>query len=235
MTRICYSTRNGGERSALLRRSGSGSRAWSGDWLAGGRGGAPGKTPVVGLGRSSCARGARGRVGRRPRIRGRSAAARRPRVVPRSARGLAGCTFPGCFARGRRFAAPSSRRLATKARDLAEEPERDRGLPRRDRRPPRLVGGERAERSRRSDDRRLPERLPAAGPSGAGDLLPALSPPAPVPSLGQPTRRRLRPVPRSRAATEASAGARLADPRGVSPPPRRRRPSRAQPARPRRA
>ena len=77
--------------------------------------------------------------------------------------------------------------------------------------------------------------LPAARAARAGHLLPPLRAPAPVPPLGQPTRRRPRPIPRPRAAAEAAAGARLADPRGVPTSARRRRPPRAEPARPRRA
>ena len=163
-----HSTRNGGERSALLRRSGSGSR--------------PG--PAIGLPEAEEAHPALRRLSGsadRAALAALEAALADARaseddrpplvvlgVVPRPARGVSGRPFLDCFGRGSRFAAPSSRRLATKARNLAEEPERVGGLPGRDRRPPRLVGGERAERSRRSHDRPLPKRLPAAGPSRAG-------------------------------------------------------------------
>src|SRR5438093_1596306 len=83
---------------------------------------------------------------------------------------------------------------------------------------------ERAERPRGGDDRRPPALVPAARGPCAGDLLPALSPPAQVPPLGQPTRRRPRPIRRPRAAAEAAAGARLANPRRVLTPTRRRGP-----------
>src|SRR4051812_961832 len=42
--------------------------------------------------------------------------------------------------------------------------------------------------------------------------LPSLPSPAPVPPVGEPTRRCSRSLPRSRPASEAAAGARLADP-----------------------
>ncbi len=88
-------------------------------------------------------------------------------------------------------------------------------------------GSERAERSRGGDDRRLPALVPAARGPCAGDVLPALSPPAQDPPVGLPTRRRPRPIRRPRAAAETAAGARLADPRRVPTPTRRRRPARA--------
>src|SRR6266540_949043 len=137
---------------------------------------------------------------------------------------------------GRRsLASAGARRLAASARGPAEERERDRGVPGRDRRPARVVGSERAQRPRGGDDRRLPALVPATRGPCAGHLLPALSPPAQVPPMGQPTRRRPRPIRGPRAAAEAPAGAGLVDSRRVPTPTRRRGPARAEPARARRA
>src|SRR6266508_3789214 len=89
---------------------------------------------------------------------------------------------------GRRsLTSAGARRLAASARSPAEERERDRGVPGRDRRPARAIGSERAEHPRGGDDRRLPALVPAARGPCAGNLLPALSPPAQVPPVGEPT------------------------------------------------
>lgn len=125
----------------------------------------------------------RSRIGRRP------TGARHPRLPPRRTRHTA-----RSFAGRRCLASAVARRLAASARSLAEERERARRLPGCDRRPARLVRGERAEPPRGGDDRRLPDGVPRARAAGAGHLLPPLPAPAPVPPLGQPTPRCPRPI-----------------------------------------
>ena len=212
MTRICYITRNGGERSALLRRSWDGRGSWSDGGLAG--------APSARRRRDVDAAGDRAALAalEAALADARAAADDRPPLVV-----LASCL-------GQLGVAPALRALVLGRASLRQA--RDdwlRRLETSQKSESALVAyrvaiddlldwseANGAERARRGDDRRLPERLPAAGAAGAGDLLPPLPPPPPVPALGQPARRRARSVPRPRAASEAAAGARLADPRGVS-------------------
>ncbi len=133
-----------------------------------------------------------------------------------------------------------TRRLAAPPPGGQAEREHDHRLPDRDRRPARVVQRSRPQHLRRGDDRRPSGGLPAAGRSGAGDLLPTLRPAAPVRALAQPAKRNARPIPRARSAAEATARGGLAIRAGVRPPPRRcgapasetRRPRRARPDRP---